>query len=64
MQAQIREMEPLLKAKSASTDKLMESLVKEKAAADEVRLVVVADESAAKVCFVLFIEMFITFFEY
>ncbi|XP_073976967.1 dynein heavy chain at 16F isoform X2 [Rhodnius prolixus] len=48
MQAQIREMEPLLKAKSASTDKLMESLVKEKAAADEVRLVVVADESAAK----------------
>lgn len=49
MKVILTEMGPKLIEKSQATKVLMESLVTEKAAADEVRTVVVADEAVAKV---------------
>ncbi|XP_072161423.1 LOW QUALITY PROTEIN: dynein axonemal heavy chain 6 [Bemisia tabaci] len=48
MEAKLVELEPELKEKIQQTDELLAGLVKEKALADEVRAVVVADEQVVK----------------
>ena len=49
MKIQLINIEPLLKTKNEATQKLMESLVIEKAQVDKVREVVMADEAIVKV---------------
>ena len=49
MKIELSALGPILKEKSEATNKLMDQLVKEQAQAMEVRQVVEADESIAKV---------------
>ena len=49
MKVELTNLTPLLANKNEETTRLVEKLVKEKVAADEVRTVVLADEAFAKV---------------
>lgn len=69
MKIELTEMEPILKEKSEATKKLMTFLVKEKAAADDVRKVVATEEAVVKVnmfCLLLYFfekkSLFVVFF--